>query len=142
MGMLDKLFGGKYDYPPLPADNEAMARLREMKAPLEELAGKVRDHLEVVPAEKETYVYLGHPPKRFGIAWIHDGKLDGLKELVDKNHLSPADAQKIVGALGAAYEHASDAPRYSTEVAGKKVVVIPSRELGQEVHEIIEAAIH
>ena len=142
MGMFDKLFGGKNDYPPLPADNDAMARLQELKEPLEELAGKVRDHLEVVPAEHEAYVYLGHPPKRFGIAWIHDGKLDGLKELVDENHLSQAQTQKLVSALGTAYEHASDAPRYSAELAGKKVVVIPSRELGQKVHEIMESAIH
>ena len=31
MGMFDKWFGGKHDYPPLPADNEAMAKLDEMK---------------------------------------------------------------------------------------------------------------
>jgi hypothetical protein len=140
--MFSKWFGGRQEYPPLPADNDAMARLQEMKEQLEELAAKVKDHLEVVPAEHEAYVYLGHPPKRFGIAWIHDGKLDGLKELVDGNHLSQADAQKMVGALSEAYEHASDAPRYSAELAGKKVVVIPSRELGQEVHEIMEGAIH
>ena len=142
MGMFDKWFGGKNDYPPLPADNDAMARLDEMKKPLEELAGKVHDHLEVVPAEHEAFVYLGHPPKRFGIAWIHDGKLDGLKELVDENDLSQADTQKMIGALSAAYEHASDAPRYSADLAGKKVVVIPSRELGREVHDIMEGAIH
>ena len=142
MGMFDKLFGDKIDYPPLPADNDAMAKLEEMKAPLEELAGKVNDHLEVVPAEHEAYVYLGHPPKRYGIAWIHDGKVDGLKELVDDNHLSPADTQKMIGALTVAYEGASDVPRYSTELAGKKVVVIPSQDLGQKVNEIIEGAIH
>jgi hypothetical protein len=142
MGMFDKWFGGTQDYPPLPADNEAMAKLNEMKAPLEELAGKVNDHIEVVPAEHEAYVYLGKPPKRFGIAWIHDGKLDGLKELVEGNHLSQADAQKMILSLGAAYEHAEDAPRYSAELAGKKVVVIPSRELGQEVHDIVERAVN
>jgi hypothetical protein len=57
--MFDKWFGGKQDYPPLPADNDAMAKLDEMKAQLEELAKKVNDHLEVVPAEHEAYVYLG-----------------------------------------------------------------------------------
>ena len=31
MGMFDKWFGGKNDYPPLPADNEAMAKLDEVK---------------------------------------------------------------------------------------------------------------
>ena len=142
MGMFDKWFGGKQDFPPLPADNEAMAKLNEVKAQLEELAKKVNDHLEVVPAEHEAYVYLGRPPKRFGIAWVHDGKVDGLKELVDESQLSQAEVQKMIRALGAAYEHASDAPRYSAELAGKKVVVIPSRGLGREVHAIMDTAIH
>lgn len=142
MGMFDKWFGGKKDYPPLPADNDAMAKLDEVKAQLEELAKKVNDHLEVVPAEHEAYVYLGHPPKRFGIAWIHEGKLEGLNELVEGEHLTPQEAQALIGRLSAAYEQASEAPRYSAEVAGKKVVVIPSRGLGREVHDIMESAIH
>ena len=142
MGIFGSLFGGKQDYPPLPADTEAMAKLDEMKVQLEELAKKVNDHLEVVPADHEAYVYLGKPPKRFGIAWIHDGKLSSLNELVGEGHLTQAETQKLIVALGRAYEHASDEPRYSAELAGKKVVVIPSRGLGQEVHEIIEGAIH
>jgi hypothetical protein len=142
MGMLDKWFGGKNDYPPLPADNEASAKLDEVKPQLEELANRIHDHLEVVPGEHEAYVYLGKPPKRFGIAWLHDGKVDGLNELVDQHKLSQSQVQKLVSALGAAYEHASEAPRYSTEVAGKQITVIPSRGLGKEVHQIIEGAIH
>ena len=142
MGMFDKLFGDKQDFPPLPADNDAAAKLDEMKAPLEELAAKVNDHLEVIPAEHEAYVYLGKPPKRFGIAWIHDGKMDGLKEIVEENELSQADTLKMINSLGSAYKRASDAPRYSAEFAGKKVVVIPSEKLGQEVHQIMERAIH
>jgi len=142
MGMFDKWFGGKKDYPPLPADNEAKAKLDEVKNQLEELANKVSDHLEVVPSEHEAYVYLGHPPKRFGIAWIHDGKVSGLKELVENNKLSQREVQKLVDDLGQAYEHASEAPRFSAEVAGKQVVVIPSPGLGREVHQIIEGAMH
>lgn len=142
MGMLDKLFGGKNDYPPLPADNDAMAKLDGVKPQLEELANRVNDHLEVVPGEQEAYVYLGKPPKRFGIAWLHDGKVDGLNELVAEYKLSQLQVQKLIGALSAAYKHASDAPRYSAEVAGKQVTVIPSRGLGKEVHQIIEGAIH
>ena len=142
MGMLDRWLGGKNDYPPLPADNEARAKIDEIKPELEQLAGKVRDHLEIVPGEHEAYVYLGKPPKHFGIAWLHDGRVDGLNELVDQHKLSQSQVQTLVVALGDAYEHASDAPRYSTEVAGRTVTVIPSRGLGKEVHEIIEGAIH
>jgi hypothetical protein len=140
--MLDRWLGGKNDYPPLPADNEARAKIDEIKPELEQLAGKVRDHLEIVPGEHEAYVYLGKPPKHFGIAWLHDGRVDGLNELVDQHKLSQSQVQTLVVALGDAYEHASDAPRYSTEVAGRTVTVIPSRGLGKEVHEIIEGAIH
>lgn len=142
MGMLDKWFGGKNDYPPLPADDAARNKLDEVKPQLEELANKVRDHLEVVPGEHEAYVYLGKPPKHFGIAWLHDGKVDGLKELVDQHKLSQSQVQSLVAALGDAYEHNTDEPRYSTEVAGRTVTVIPSRGLGKEVHQIIEGAIH
>mgnify|MGYP001812413795 FL=1 len=142
MGMLDRWLGGKNDYPPLPADNEARAKIDEIKTELEQLAGKVRDHLEIVPGEHEAYVYLGKPPKHFGIAWLHDGRVDGLNELVDQHKLSQSQVQTLVVALGDAYEHAGDAPRYSTEVAGRTVTVIPSRGLGKEVHEIIEGAIH
>jgi hypothetical protein len=140
--MLDRWFGGKNDYPPLPADNAAKATIDEVKSELEKLAGKVRDHLEVVPGEHEAYVYLGKPPKHFGIAWLHDGKVDGLKELVDQHKLSQSQVETLVSALGEAYEHASDAPRYSTEVAGRRVTIIPSDGLGKEVHEIIEGSIH
>lgn len=142
MGMLDKWFGGKKDYPPLPADNEALANLDEVKAQLEELADRIHDHLEIVPGEHEAFVYLGKPPKRFGIAWLHDGKVDGLNELVDQHKLSQSQVQQLVVALGEAYEHASEAPRYTTEIGGKQITVIPSRGLGKEVHQIFESAIH
>ena len=54
MGMLDRWLGGKNDYPPLPADNEARAKIDEIKPELEQLAGKIRDHLEIVPGEHEA----------------------------------------------------------------------------------------
>jgi hypothetical protein len=142
MGILSNWFGGTNDYPPLPADNEARSRLDEVKPQLEELANRVNDNLEVVPGEHEAYVYLGKPPKRFGIAWLHDGKVDGLKELVDEHNLSQPQVQKLIGKLSSAYKHASEIPRYSAEVAGKKVTVIPSVGFGREVHKIMEGAIH
>ncbi len=142
MGMLDKLFGSKISYPPLPEDNEAQAKLGEVKSQLEELAQRVPDHLEVVPGEHDAFVFLGKPPKRFGIAWIHDGKVSGLKELAADNELSQIAVGKMVDKLGHAYEHASETPRFSTELGGKQAVVIPSKDLEQEVRQIIESAIH
>lgn len=142
MGILGKLFGGEKDYPPLPQDNEAQAKLGQVKAQLEELADRVSDHIEVVPAEREAFVFLGKPPKRFGVAWIHDGRVSSLKELAEENKLSQVDVGKLVNKLGQAYEHASESPRFSTEVRGKPAVVIPSDGLEREVRQILEAAVH
>lgn len=142
MGLLDKFFGGKVDYPPLPAGNEALAQLDEMKAPLEELAHKVHDHLEVVPAEHEAFVFLGKPPKNFGVAWIHDGKVTGLKEFAEENHLTQVEVGKMIVRLGEAYQHASETPRYSAEFGGKQMVVIPSQGLEQEMHQIMTNTLH
>ncbi|MDO9292105.1 MAG: hypothetical protein Q7U09_11020 [Hydrogenophaga sp.] len=142
MGLLDKFFGGKVDYPPLPAGNEALAKLDEMKAPLEELAHKVHDHLEVVPAEHEAFVFLGKPPKNFGVAWIHDGKVTGLKEFAEEHHLTQVEVGKMIVRLGEAYQHASETPRYSAEFGGKQMVVIPSQGLEQEMHQIMANTLH
>lgn len=142
MGLLDKFFGGKVDYPPLPAGNEALAQLDEMKAPLEELAHKVHDHLEVVPAEHEAFVFLGKPPKNFGIAWIHDGKVTGIKEFAEEHHLTQVEVGKMIVRLGEAYQHASETPRYSAEFGGKQMVVIPSQGLEQEMHQIMANTLH
>lgn len=142
MGLLDRFFGNKVDYPPLPAGNDAMLKLDEVKAPLEELAHKVSDHLEVVPAEHEAFVFLGNPPKNFGVAWIHDGKVTGIKEIAAEHNLSQVEVGKLVARLGEAYEHASEAPRYSTEIGGKQMVVIPSKGLEQEVHQIMANTLH
>ncbi|PKO28934.1 MAG: hypothetical protein CVU36_14260 [Betaproteobacteria bacterium HGW-Betaproteobacteria-9] len=142
MGLLDKFFGSKVEYPPLPAGNEALAQLDEMKAPLEELAHKVHDHLEVVPAEHEAFVFLGKPPKNFGIAWLHDGKVTGLKEFAEEHHLSQVEMGKLIVKLGEAYQHASEAPRYLAEFGGKQMVVIPSQGLEQEMHQIMSNTLH
>lgn len=142
MGLLDKLFGNKVDYPPLSGESELRMQQEDIKAPLEELARKVSDHLEVVPAEHEAFVFLGKPPRNFGIAWIHDGKVSGLKEIAETHNLSQVEVGKLIVRLGEAYQHASDEQRYSTEIGGKQMVVIPSKGLEQEVHRILETTLH
>ncbi len=142
MGMFNKLFGGSPDYPKLPTDNRAMSRLDEVHDELEALTHRVHENLEVVPAEHAAYVFLGKPPKRFGIAWIHDGKVSSLKELAEEHHLTPGMMDKLVDELGKAYTHASEAPRYTAQIGKKDVVVIPSDQLENEVQQILEATIH
>lgn len=142
MGLFDMFLGSKTDYPPRPGGHEALPKLDEIKAPQEELARKVSDHMEVVPAGHEAFVFLGKPPKKLGIAWIRDGKTVGLKEFAEEHRLSQLEVGKLIVRLGETYGHASETPRYSVEFGGKLMVVIPSKRLEQELHQIMANTVH
>lgn len=142
MGLLGNLFGSKIDYPALDPNSSAAMRIAQVENELEELADKVSDRLEVVPSENAAYIFIGKPPAKFGLAWIHDGKVSGLNNLVQDHGMKPLEVERVVEELRAAYEHANEVERFSTTVKDRAVVVTPSEKLESEVHKIIERITH
>ena len=142
MSLFGNLFSSKPDYPAMDPSSTAASRIAEVKTQLGELAGQVKDPLEVIPAEHAAYVFIGKPPKRFGLAWIHDGKISGLKTIVEEHHLKPIEVEKAMDQLRHAYERNSDVNRFSTTVQNREVVVTPSAKLESEVHDIIDSLVH
>ncbi len=142
MSLFGNLFSSKPDYPVIDPSSTAALRLAEVEDQLGELAGQVNDPLEVVPTEHAAYVFIGKPPKRFGLAWIHDGKISGLKAIVEEHDLKPIEVQKAMDQLRQAYERNSDVNRFSATVQNREVVVTPSAKLESEVHEIIDSLVH
>jgi len=142
MSLFGNLFSSKPDYPAIDPSSTAASRIAEVKTQLGELAGQVKDPLEVVPAEYAAYVFIGKPPKHFGLAWIHDGKISGLNTLVEEHGLKPLDVEKVVDQLRHAYERNADVSRFCTTVQDRDVVVTPSAKLEKEVHEIIDKVVH
>ena len=142
MSLFGNLFSSKPAYPAIDPSSTAASRIAEVKNQLGELAGQVKDPLEVVPAEHAAYVFIGKPPKRFGLAWIHDGKVSGLNTLVEEHGLKPLEVEKVVDQLRDAYERNADVSRFCTTVQDRDVVVTPSAQLEKEVHEIIEKVVH
>jgi hypothetical protein len=137
MSLFGNIFSSKPDYPAIDPSSTAASRIAEVKDQLGELAGQVKDPLEIVPARDAAYVFIGKPPKRFGLAWIHDGKISGLNTLVEEHGLKPLQVEKVVDQLREAYERNADVSRFSTTVQDRDVVVTPSASLENEVHEII-----
>jgi hypothetical protein len=142
MGLLSNLFSSKPDLPDVDPNSPAASRLAEIENEIDELAHKVHERLEVIPAEHAAYVFIGKPPKKFGMAWIHDGKVSGLHTLVDEHHLSPAEIEKLMDELRAAYERNEDVERFHARVHDQDVVVTPSPALEHEVHKIIDRVVH
>jgi hypothetical protein len=142
MSLFGNIFSSKPDYPVIDPSSTAALRLAEVENQLGELAGQVNDPLEVVPTEHAAYVFIGKPPKRFGLAWIHDGKISGLNTLVEEHGLKPQEVEKLLDQLRGAYERNADVSRFCTTVQDRDVVVTPSAKLEKEVHEIIDNVVH
>jgi hypothetical protein len=142
MGILGKLFSGKHEYPSLDSSAPAAMQLESLRPPLEKLAAETNDPLEVVPAQDSVYVFIGKPPKKFGIAWIEDGdKIVNFKSLVDEKGLSPDSLQNLSEKLGKAYIAHQDKPRYVTKISDREVVVIPSTSLFNNVKGVVEQTV-
>jgi len=140
MGFLEKLFGGGKSYPALEADTSAAKKLAVVKDPLEKLSEKVKDPMEVIPAEDSAFVFIGNPPKNFGMAWVEEGKVHNFKTLSEEKDVSQKQLLKIVDALAEAYKRTDIKNRYSAEIGGKVVTVTPSQDLGREVKNILASA--
>lgn len=138
MGMLGKWFGAKHAYPPLEADSNAQHYLDDISKELEGLARQVHGPLEVVPTDHEAFVFIGKPPRQFGIAWIHDGEVSSFQKLVEEWQLSAEQRKKFIHELQDAYEHAEGVRRYSAKIAGRRITVTPSPMLERAVHEVFD----
>lgn len=137
MGLLAGLFGGEKEHPPLDRANPVFARIERNRETLEGFARRVQDKLEVVPGERGTYVFVGKPPKSFGIVWFHDGQESNFKILMKERGLSAAAVQILSDELRDAYVRTQRDPRYSYTIAGRKVTVTPSKALDEQVAGII-----
>ena len=142
MGILGQFFGSKHDYPSLDSSAPAAKHLEAVRPPLEKLVNQTKDPLEVVPAEDSVYVFVGKPPKKFGIAWIEDGdKIVNFKSLVDEKGLSPDSLQNLSEKLKKAYIAHQDKPRYVTKIRDREVVVIPSTSLLNNLKSVVEQTV-
>lgn len=138
MSILGGLFGKSEDFPPLPSDNYALSRIDEVRTELTSLVSETKDRLEIVPSEHAAYVFIGKPPKNFGLAWIHDGKVSNLAALAEEKQINPIKRERIDDALREAYKRSENSERFTLSMDGDTVIVTPSPELEQAVHQIIE----
>lgn len=142
MGLLGKIFGDKHDYPALDSSAPAAKQLESVRPPLEKLADETNDQLEVVPAEDSVYVFVGKPPKKFGIAWIEDGeKIVNFKSLVEEKGLSPTSLEHLSEELRKTYIAHQDRPRYVTQISDREIVVIPSESLLNSLKGVVQQTV-
>lgn len=138
MGILDKFFGKKA-HSPLESTHPLAKHLDKIQEPLKDLVDQAKDSIEVVPKDSTTYVFIGKPPRQFGIAWVKDGQIYNLKKLAQEKGLTPSTLAKTSSDLSDAYKRSQEDPRYSTKVGSRSCLVASSETLGKEVSRIIQS---
>jgi len=138
MGLFDRLLGGSRDYPPLEPDNPAARQVEAMMPNIESIADEVQVPIEVVPTEGAAYVFVGKPPKKFGMFWVEEGRVKHLKQLADEKGIGPERLSMISEQLRQAYIKSKSEPRFSAETSKGKVVVTPSPSLLSDVRKVIQ----
>jgi hypothetical protein len=132
-------FSKKIDYPELDAGNPAAEQVQEVEGPLKDLMSQVSDPIEVVPADGQAYVFIGKPPKKFGVARLAEGQVESFIAVAKEKGLDQLSIQKLNEKFRDAYTQNMDAKRYKTSVGGKEIVVTPSSQLANEVSEIMNS---
>lgn len=141
MGFFSKLFGGGGDkeYPALDTASAAAQAVEKFRPQLEALINKIDDKYEVVPSGKALYTFLGNPPGMFGMVWFLEGDAEehNMKKLMTQKGFGQKKIDSIMIKLRTAYTEAEAEARFSTQAAGKKIVVIPSEVLSEKLYRIL-----
>lgn len=132
-------FSKKPSYPELDSNSSVAEQVQDIAEPLKELMQQVSDPLEVVPTNGQAYVFIGKPPKKFGLAMIEDGKVQSFVVAAKEKGLEPVRIQRINERFRDAYEQNQNTDRYKTSIAGKEIVVTPCAQLAQDVEQILNS---
>jgi hypothetical protein len=139
MGLLDKIFGGqKNEYPPLEMSSPAGRTVEQVKGALEKLTKQINDPMEVVTGSDKTFVFVGKPPRQFGMLWIQGGEIHNFAKHAKEKNISQIQFQSLSEQLREAYQRNQSAERFSAKVADKTITVMTSDSLGTEVNRIVE----
>jgi hypothetical protein len=141
MGLLDKVFGNKPDYPELDPEEQLAQQVKNLRQPLENLMDQVKDPMEIVPAQERTYVIIGKPPKKFGVAWIEGTDVENFQKRAQEAGIGAGQMEEISDKLRSAYEKYENSERYVTNVADRKIVVTPSKDLSSDIHDIVSQVV-
>ena len=142
MGFFDRIFASSKGYPALDDASPAADRIDKIRDQLESLSKQIHKPHEVIPGEEGSYVFIGKPPKDFGIAWIEGDKLHNLKTLAEEQGVKPDQLKALSENLRKIYEENLEDERFTTKVGKKNILVTPSEEFRTQVSEVIRQVTH
>jgi hypothetical protein len=141
MGFLDKFFGGT-KYPELDPGSEAARQLDKFGEPVKKVAKDIKDRLEVVTSDNGAFIFIGKPPKQFGVMWVDGSEVMNLKALAKAKSLDASTLNAMVEKMRRAYERHNSEERFVAHMADREIVIHPSDEFEHEMEAIVDNVAH
>lgn len=141
MGFLDRIFGGSTpQHPALDPASPVAARLTPFTSQLEKISAATRDGIEAAPQRDALFVFVGHPPKGFGVVRYRAQGEDNLIQLMRAANLSMVQVQEISDQARSAYVAHQGAPRFTHRVGRRSITAIDRETLGSKLDAVFDAA--
>jgi hypothetical protein len=137
VGFLDRLKGTSA-LPTLDLSGSAERLIEPYTERLADLARQA-GALEIVAAADNLYVFVGNPPKNFGLIWYHDGEEQNFKRLAEERGFAYAQLERFTNDLRATYTKHREAPRFARKIGRYTATVIPSESFGADVAAIVQS---
>lgn len=139
MGLFDAFVGPKH--PELAADHPAAATVASLGDGFASFVASANDRMEAVVGDGSTaYVFVGKPPKAFGLVWFEDGVRSDVRAEMEAHRMTRETASILVSGLGDVYTRHSAAERFAHKVAGHAVTITPSVEFHTDIANAIARA--
>ncbi len=137
MGIFDKLRGSSA-LPPLDVSSTAERLIEPYAGHLADLADRA-GALEIVTAGASLYVFVGKPPKAFGLVWYHDGEEQNSKKVAEERGFAYAQLERFTNDLRDVYSKHQGEPRFARKVGRHTATVVPSESFGADVAATVES---
>lgn len=138
MGLFDGMFGPKH--PDLDPQSSAASQITDQGQVFEAFVSSANDRMEAIPGDGCLYVFVGKPPKAFGLVWFDaDGRHD-VRSMMESKAMTRDAASQLVQDLPAMYARYADEERFAHKVGSKSIVVTPSAAFHAELQQAVTRA--
>ena len=137
MGIFDKLKGSSA-LPTLEASSTAERLIEPYADRLADLADRA-GALEIVTAGESLYVFVGKPPRAFGLVWYHDGQEQNSKKVAEERGFAYAQLESFTNELRDVYMKHQGETRFARKIGRHTATVVPSEDFGADVAATVES---
>jgi len=138
MGLFGGMFGPKH--PELDPQSGATRQIADQGQTFASFVSSANDRMEAVPGDGSLFVFVGKPPKAFGLVWFDGEGRHDVRSMMENKAMTRDSASQLVHDLPTIYARYSAEERFVHKVGSKSVIVTPSAAFHADLQRAVAQA--